>query len=148
MRLVVMRRLPIALLVVAGCRDATDPEKQRVVGLVDLGATSPTAVVAPAEVAANQRFAITVHTWGSSDCTKPDGGDLRVESDLVRIVPYDIIPIPGHTDVCQHDYVAHPHLFALTLSRAGAVRLRVVGRRASRAESVLDSLEVGLTVIP
>lgn len=148
MRLVLMRRLPIALLVVAGCRDATDPEKQRVVGLVDLLATSPPAVVAPAEVAANQRFAITVHTWGSSDCTKPDGGDVRIEGDLVRIVPYDIIPIPGHTDVCQDDYVARPHLFGLTLDRPGPARLRVVGRRAARAESVLDSLEVGLTVTP
>ncbi len=65
-----------------------------------------------------------------------------------RIVPYDIIPIPGHTDVCQDDYVARPHLFGLTLQRPGPARLRVVGRRAARAESVLDSLEVGLTVTP
>jgi len=136
------------LLLAAGCHDATDPEKQRVVGTVDLLGTSPPVLVAPAEVAAGERFTVTVYTWGSSDCTKPDGGDVRIEGDLVRIVPYDIIPIPGHSDVCQDDYVARPHLFGLTLGRAGAARLRVVGRRAARAESVLDSLEVGLTVTP
>ena len=136
------------LLLLAGCHDATDPEKQRVVGIVDLLGTAPPAVVAPTVVAAGERFTVTVHTWGNSDCTKPDGGDLRVEGDLVRIVPYDIIPIPGHTDVCQDDYVARPHPFGLTLTRPGLARLRVVGRRASRAESVLDSLEVGVTVTP
>ncbi len=108
----------------------------------------PSAEAAPAAVAAGERFTVTVHTWGSSDCTKPDGGDVRIEGDLVRIVPYDIIPIPGHTDVCQNDYVARPHLFGLTLQRPGSARLRVVGRRAARAESVLDSLETGLTVTP
>jgi hypothetical protein len=143
------RRLPVALLLLAaGCHDATDPEKQRVIGLVDLLGTSPPAIVVPAQIAANERFTVTVYTWGSSDCTKPDGGSVAVLGDLVRIVPYDIIPIPGHSDVCRDDYAAHPHVFPLTLTQAGPARVRVVGRRAARAESALDSLELAITVAP
>jgi hypothetical protein len=104
--------------------------------------------VAPAEATVNQPFIVTVYTWGSSDCTKPDGVSLALVGEMVRIVPYDIIPIPGHTDVCRDDHAPHAHAFELTLSRAGSAVLRVVGRRASRAEATLDSVEVGLTVAP
>ncbi|HEX6107151.1 MAG TPA: hypothetical protein VFZ26_16310 [Gemmatimonadales bacterium] len=136
---------PVALL---ACHDASDPDKQRVVGLIDPGRSTPPVLVAPAEVAVHERFIVTVHTVGSSDCTQPDGASVVVEGDLVRIVPYDIVPMPGHTDVCREDYAPHAHPLPLTLSRAGTARLRVVGRRPAGRDGVPDSVEVGVTVLP
>ena len=73
---------------------------------------------------------------------------MTVDGDRVRLVPYDIIPIPGHSDVCRDDWTAHAHRFEITLASPGTARLRVVGRRAARAEGILDSLEVSVTVTP
>ena len=36
---------------------------------------------------------------------------MTVDGDLVGLVPYDIIPIPGHSDVCRNDWTAHAHAF-------------------------------------
>lgn len=137
------------LLLLAACHDPTDPDKERVVGVINPLGGSPPVIVAPSEVPRNERFVVTVHTRGSSDCTTPDGGSVvMMAADLVRIVPYDIVPAPGHTDVCLDDYAPQPHPFPLTLTRAGATRIRVVGRRDSRATSVLDSAEAVVTVLP
>lgn len=105
-------------------------------------------IVAPAEVTAGEEFVVTVNTVGSSDCTTPDGGDVRVADDLIRLVPYDIIPIPGHNDVCREDYAPQRHHFPLTMTRPGPARIRVVGRRPSTNESALDSVEIPLAVTP
>jgi len=142
------RRLWILLPTIVACHDASDPEKQRVIGLIEPSRTTLPVIVAPAEVAVDERFIITVHTVGSSDCTTPDGGDVEVRTDLIRVIPYDIVPIPGHTDVCREDYAPHRHQFPLTPSRAGATRIRVVGRRPSTNESALDSVETALLVVP
>jgi len=143
-----MRRALLVALLVAACHDATDAEKQRVIGAVDLSGTNPPALVLPDELTAGQRFTATVYTWGNSDCTQADGGSMSVVDGVVRLVPYDILPIPGHSDVCRDDWVAHAHAFGVTLNQPGPARLRVVGRRAARAETVLDSLEVSVTVSP
>jgi hypothetical protein len=137
------------LLLLAACHDPTDPAKERVVGVIDAVGGSPPAIVAPAEVPRNERFVVTVYTRGSSGCTQPDGVSLALaESDLVRIVPYDIVPLPGHADVCLEDYAPLPHPFPLTLSGPGPTRIRVVGRRDSRPQAVLDSAETTVTVVP
>lgn len=137
-----------ALLAVAACHDATDPDKQRVIGQIDVYRSSPRTLVAPAEVSADERFTVTVTTFGSSGCTTPAGSAVVVENDLVRIVPYDIVPMPGHTDVCPRDLAPFPRLVAVTLSRAGESRVRVVGRRPSGDPDALDSVEAALTVLP
>ena len=41
-----------AAVLVAGCHDVTDAEKQRVIGAVDFLGTDPPTIVAPAEVTA------------------------------------------------------------------------------------------------
>jgi hypothetical protein len=96
----------------------------------------------------NTPFIVTVHTFGTSDCTKPDGESVVVRDDLVRIVPYDVVPIPGHSTVCQHDYTSHEHRSWVTLTRVGVARVRLVGLRASSAKEVLDSVEALVTVEP
>jgi hypothetical protein len=130
----------------AGCNDATDPEIQRVIGRIDPRHTVVPVIVAPDEARANVPFTVIVHTVGPSDCTKPDGDDLVVQGDLARIVPYDVVPIPGHSTVCRNDYAFHEHRLSVTLSRAGTARVRVVGLSAATRESVLDSAEVTIRI--
>jgi hypothetical protein len=132
----------------AGCHDATDHEKERVIGRIDPVHTTVPVIVAPVEATVNAPFMVIVHTVGSSDCTKPDRDEVSEQSDLVRIVPYDIVPIAGHSDVCQDDYTFHEHRIRLTREREGPVRLRVVGLTAASRVDRLDSVEVGLPVRP
>lgn len=133
-------------LTLAGCHDATDHEQQRVIGRIDPLHTVTPVIVAPEEVRVNASFIIVVHTVGSSDCTKPDGADVTQNGEVVRIVPFDIIPIPGHTDVCRSDYAFHEHRLRLTRQQAGAARLRVVGVSAASRTERLDSVELAVTV--
>jgi hypothetical protein len=135
-------------LALLACTDATDAEKRRVIGLIEPSPSGLPVIVAPAEVVAGQEFVVTVNTVGSSDCTTPDGGDVAVAEDLIRIVPYDIVPMPGHSDVCRADYAPQRHYFPVTLKRPGPARIRVVGRRPSTNESALDSVETALAVSP
>jgi len=129
-------------LALGSCNDATDPEIQRVIGRIDAHHTAVPTIVAPDEARANVPFTVIVRTVGTSDCTKPDGEDLEVLGDLARIVPYDVVPIPGHSTVCRNDYAFQEHRLSVTLPRTGAARVRVVGLSAATRESVLDSAEV------
>jgi hypothetical protein len=136
------------VVVLAGCHDATDHEKQLVIGRIDPLHTVVPVIVAPAEVRVNAAFTVVVHTVGSSDCTKPDRNEVSEEGDVVRIVPYDIVPIAGHADVCRDDLAFHDHRIRLTLGRAGTTRLRVVGLTAASRTDRLDSVEVAVAVSP
>jgi hypothetical protein len=133
-------------LALAGCNDATDPEIQRVIGTIDPSHTVVPVIVAPDEARAHVPFTVIVHTVGTSDCTKPDGNDLVVLGDVARIVPYDVVPIPGHSTVCRNDYAFQEHRLSVTLPRTGAARVRVVGLSASTRQSVLDSVEVTVRI--
>jgi hypothetical protein len=133
-------------LALAGCNDATDPEIQRVIGRIDRHHTVVPVIVAPDEARANVPFTVIVHTVGTSDCTKPDGDDLVVQGDLARIVPYDVVPIPGHSTVCRNDYAFQEHRLWITLPRAGAARVRVVGLSAATRQNVPDSAEVTVRI--
>jgi hypothetical protein len=132
----------------AACHDAGDPAKQRVIGLIEPSRTTLPVILTPTEVRAGERFVVTVNTVGSSDCTTADGGDAKIAPDLIRLVPYDIVPLPGHVDVCREDYAPRHHYFPLTLSHARASRIRVVGRRPSTDPTALDSVEAPLLVTP
>ena len=132
----------ILALASADCNDATDPEIQRVIGRIDPNHTVVPVIVAPEEARVNVPFTVIVHTVGTSDCTKPDGDDLLIQPDLARIVPYDVVPIPGHSTVCRNDYAFQEHRLSVTLRSSGAARVRVVGLSAATREDVPDSAEV------
>ena len=143
-----LRSCWLLLLSVAACNDATDPDKERILGQIDAYRSSPPTLAAPSTAAAHARFTVTVTTFGSSGCTTPDGGAVAVEGDLVRILPYDIVPSAGHTDVCPRDFAPFPRLLPVRLSPAGVYRVRVVGRRPSGDHGGLDSVETTITVTP
>ena len=138
----------LAVFALAGCHDATDPEIQRVIGRIDPSATGRPVIVAPDEVPAGARFTVVVHTLGSPNCTTPDGESVTVVGDVIRIVPYDIVPIPGHSDVCLGSLASHEHLVPLVAAEAGTLRIRAVGYGASFRANVLDSGEVSITIQP
>ena len=143
-----MRRVLLAGILLAACHDPSDPDKMRVIGLIEPTRSSPPVLEAPAAAPPGRRFTVIVHTVGSSQCTQPDGGDVSVVGSLIRIVPYDIWPKPGHTDVCPEDYVPLRHPLAVTAPAAGLARIRVVGRRPAGLSVVLDSVERPLMVQP
>ena len=126
-------------LALTGCHDATDHEKQRVIGRIDPLHTAVPVIAAPAEARAGAPFTIVVHTVGSSDCTQPDRDEVTEQGDLIRIVPYDIVPVAGH---------AHEHRLRLTRRQVGPLRVRVVGFTAASRTDRLDSVEVGVEVRP
>jgi hypothetical protein len=140
--------LVVCLGLAPGCHDATDPEIQRVIGRIDRSSTTVPVVIVPNEVHARVPFTVIVHTTGTSDCTKPDGETLVVQDGVARIVPYDVVPIPGHSDVCRNDHAFHQHRTSVTIPTSGASRVRVVGFSASRRDNVLDSVEAAITVRP
>jgi hypothetical protein len=138
----------LLLLVLGSCHNATDPEIQRMIGRIDRSNTEKAVIVLPAEVQAGVPFAVLIHTVGPSTCTRADGESVTVEGDLARIIPYDVVPIPGHSNVCPSDYAFHEHRLSLTLSGSGQRTVRVVGLRASATANVLDSVETTVMVQP
>jgi hypothetical protein len=143
-----MRQLSASALVLAlgACNNPTDLGKQRIIGAIDPSSTSVPVIVAPAEVEAQAPFSVVVHTYATLGCSSPDGQDLSEQADLVRIVPYDIVAAPGHTDVCTSEGIIHEHRFNVELSNKGEARLRVVGSSLASRGDRLDSVEVAVSV--
>jgi hypothetical protein len=135
-------------LVVGACGSPTEPNTERVVGRIDPSLSSRPVVSAPAEVRAGAAFTVTVTTVGFG-CTTAEGGAVEVRDNLARIVPYDRIPGAGHGTFCPEGTVSIlPRDLRVTMRQAGAGRLRVVGFRASSPGSILDSIDIAISVLP
>ena len=115
-----MRRLliPIVLAGLAGCSTLTGPDTRRVVGLIDAGGSAFPTIVAPDTVQLGHSFTATVHSFGSSGCTTPDGVELTLTPAEARVTPYDRVPADRRT-ICPADLSAHPHPVELRFTRAG-----------------------------
>jgi hypothetical protein len=133
-------------LALGACNDPTDLGKQRVIGQIDPSHTAVPVIVAPGEVEAQAPFSVVVNTFGSYGCSTPDGQDVSEDGDLVRIVPYDIVPRPGHTEVCPAERKVHEHRVSVVFRNSGEARLRVVGTSAASRADRLDSVEVSVVV--
>jgi hypothetical protein len=152
---VTMASLPLApaslvvllTLAQAGCSNPTDTGHMRVVGTIDPTSSSVPALVVPTEARARVAFTVLVHTRGSSDCTQPDGESLEIQGDLARVVPYDVVPSPGHAYFCLRDFGKHRHQLSITFPRSGTARVRLVGMHPTRP-GILDSVEGVVTVGP
>lgn len=138
---------PILGLAAGACGSPTEPNTERVIGRIDPSLSSRPVVAAPAEVRAGAEFTVTVTTVGFG-CTTAEGGAVVVHEDLARIVPYDRIPREGHDAFCPEIVTILPRDLRVTMPQAGAVRLRVVGFRASSPGSILDSIDIAINVLP
>ena len=141
-----MRQLSALALALGACNNPTDLGRQRIIGSIDPSNTAVPVIVAPAEVEAQAPFSVVVHTYGTLGCSSPDGQDLSENGGLVRIVPYDIVAAPGHTDVCSHQSTVHEHRFRVVFSNRGEARLRVVGSSLASRGDRLDSVDVAVSV--
>ena len=135
-------------LMAGACGSPTEPNTERVVGRIDPSLSSRPVVSAPAEARAGTAFTVTVTTVGFG-CTTAEGGAVEVSGDLARIVPYDRVPGVGHDALCGERIVTIlPRDLRVTLQQPGTARLRVVGLSASTPESVLDSVDIAISVVP
>jgi hypothetical protein len=124
-----MRHLLIltgVLVGLAGCSTLTEPDTRRVIGLIDPGVAFPT-IVAPDTVQVGSWFTATVHTFGSSNCTKPDGVELTLSASEARVTPYDLETTGSSQAVCYLDLRAHPHPVELRFTRAGPAVIVALG---------------------
>jgi hypothetical protein len=135
-------------LAIGGCGSPTEPNTERVVGRIDPSLSSRPVVSAPAEAQAGVAFTVTVTTVGFG-CTTAEGGAVEIRGALARIVPYDRVPGAGHGTFCAEGTITIlPRDLRVTMRQAGTARLRVVGYRASTPESVLDSVDIAISVLP
>ena len=93
-----------------------------------------------------RQLARYLSTLGTFGCSTPDGQDVSQHGALIRIVPYDIVAVPGHTEVCPSEGIVHEHHVSVFFKNRGEARLRVVGTSVASRGDRLDSVEVGVVV--
>jgi hypothetical protein len=125
-----MRRLLtlIGVLVgLAGCSILTGPDTRRVIGLIDGSGTGIPTIVAPDTVQAGSSFTATIHSFGSSSCTTPDGVTLTLLPSEARVTPYDRVPGDGPV-ACTTDFAPRPHPVQLRFTSTGPATIVALGQ--------------------
>ncbi|HKT59861.1 MAG TPA: hypothetical protein VJQ46_07400 [Gemmatimonadales bacterium] len=131
-------------LVVLGC---SEPDWATTLGMLNPTAGDRSvALTRPTHVTANAPFLVTVQTFGSSTCTRPDRLDLTVTGSLARLAPYDQVAQDGAT--CTRDLAPFSHARTVTFGEAGPASLRIVGYFGQDGDAVLDSVDMGVEVEP
>lgn len=126
-----------ALMLMSCTSSATAPDDWRLLpGVVDPSLSSVQAVVSPAQVTVGSQFEVTVHTLGSSSCTRANGTRVETREQEVRITPLDWIAPPQ--SVCTDDLKAFPHVVTLRLHRVGDAVLRIEARDFAGAAVQFD----------
>ncbi len=109
------RVLPVLISTLCfGACDLFGPDEQRVLGII--GEREDSENVFPAVVDAGSPFEVTVHTFGSGSCTRPDNTEVSVDGATAVISPYDI---RIHRDACTSDLRAFPHPLTLQFDSSG-----------------------------
>jgi hypothetical protein len=95
--------------------------------LIEIGGDMPPPAQAPDAVRVGEHFTVTVVSYGSSSCTRPDGAEVRVNGLTAVITPYDEQAI-GKGRVCTDDLRPYPRDVSLSFEEAGQALIRVIGR--------------------
>jgi hypothetical protein len=127
--------------------ECSEPDRTRAIGLLNGQPERVATIEVPSQVQVGSAFSVTVITFGSSNCTWPAGEEVTTASLLLRLVPYDEVPIDPAT-TCLRDLKSFPHSRQLQLDMPGEARLRVVGYFGQGEVQVLDSIEVPIQVNP
>jgi hypothetical protein len=137
-----------ALLGLAGSLACSDPnDSTRVIGLIDASGGHGVTVDLPSDVVRGRPFEVTVYTFGSSSCTRPDGAGLKVDGLVARITPYDHVPA-GAGVPCTADLARFPHPVSVRFDREGVGTLRIVGWTFQGERRSLDSVDLSFPVHP
>lgn len=123
------RRLSFLIAFLAGCSSTTDPnpDRERVIGIIGIyqGKTTPGVLLVPDTVALGSTFKVTITTYGSSSCTRPNGAEVIIKDGVAEIIPYDYKITSGF---CTADLRAFPRDVQLRFGARGEALVRVQGR--------------------
>ena len=118
------------LVVVAGCSSISDQRQasgwSRAIGFIDSGGVAVSPIMVPDTVQAGAPFAVTVSTFGSSGCIRPDQSHEQQTAWSADITPYDSVWVGS--EICPADWRAHPRSVELTFDRPGAALILLHGR--------------------
>ena len=111
-----------------------------VIGFVSNGVSGTVIIEAPDTVLAGRAFEVTVNTFGSSSCVRPERLDVEMTDTVARLTPYDRVAPAGTP--CTEDLTAHPHVASVTFPSRGSGMLEVLGRSATGDTVVRRSVVV------
>jgi hypothetical protein len=118
-----MKRLMPAVLfagavAVQSCTTSSEPSSVRALGLVLEGTPPMTSLGSP--------FQVTVSTFGSSSCTRPDGYTTVATAARIEVRPYDINA--AYQSACTDDLGRFPRVLLLQFDQPGTAEVVVIGR--------------------
>ena len=115
---------------VAGCSSISEQKQpsvwSRAIGFIDSGGVAVSPIMVPDTVQAGSPFVVTVSTFGSAACIRPDQSRVQQAVLSADITPYDSVWVGS--EPCPADWGAHPRSVELTFDRPGAVLIRLHGR--------------------
>ena len=110
------------------------------VGFIEAGGVEPGPLVVPDTVQAGAPFEITISTFGSSGCIRPDDSEVRQSGALVDVTPYDSVwagSVP-----CLPDWRRYPRGIELRFDAPGSGLIRLHGRGFDRDITVQRTVVV------
>jgi len=120
-------------LAVLGCSQLADQGRSstagywsRAVGFVDSGGISTSPIDAPDTVLAGARFTVTISTFGSTGCIRPNRSQVQLEGSAANITPYD--SVWSNNPPCPPGWQAYPRTVELRFDMAGTGRIQLHGR--------------------
>ncbi len=124
----------LALGVAVACGQGSAPVEvgswSRAVGFIDSGGIATTPLAVPDTVQARVPFAVTVSTFGSTGCIRPDLSQVQVAGLVADITPYD--SVWSNTPPCPPGWQSYPRAVELRFDSAGVARIQLHGRGFDR----------------
>lgn len=122
--------LPAAIL---SCSDPGQPRAgtwSRLVGFVDSGGIAIGPLAVPDTVSAGVSFTVTVSTFGSTGCIRPDQSQVQQGTTSADITPYD--SVWSGTPPCLPGWQAYARPVELRFDTPGSGLIRAHGRGFDR----------------
>ena len=121
--------LALAPLLIQACSSPAEPDRVRVIGVVDFYHESINDVVsAPDTVEAGVAFEVTITTFGGG-CDRPAGTTSETAGSQADVTPYDLTPSRHFEYACPDILLRMPRVAVLEFAEPGPATLRVHGRR-------------------
>jgi len=124
----------LALGAAAACGQGLAPVNggswSRAVGFIDSGGIATTPLAVPDTVQARSPFVVTVSTFGSTGCIRPDRSQVQVAGSVADITPYD--SVWSNTPPCPPGWQGYPRAVELRFDSAGVARIQLHGRGFDR----------------
>lgn len=122
-----------ATLLLPACSLLEPEQWERVVGVIEIGGEHPPPVQLPESVEAGVPFNARVVTYGSGNCTKPNGAEVELIGSRAEIVPYDLEyrgpwKRGSYYVACTDDLAPYPREVSLQFDDPGDAEIRVLGR--------------------